>query len=585
MNYKLYKDTISEYSALQQILYNRNIPIEAQEEWLNAGWNDIYSWEKLSKEKMIKACNMLYDCIQKDKDVQIIIDADLDGFSSAAILSNYLYTQFPSWTHEHLRHIIHDTKAHGFNDVMDKICNSTSLVISPDGGSNDIECHKKLAEKGIKVCILDHHDISIEEKDSPALIINVQITDYPNKALTGAGVVYKFCKAFDDLFDVEPHADDFIDLCALGNAADMASYKELEIRAICNVGFSNIKNPFFYSMTKKNDYILQKRNGLNYLSIAFGVIPFVNAVTRSGTPEENKAVFDGFYLETAFEEVESSKRGEKEKLVPAYQEAITIAERVKRRQTKLQDESMELIEKKIEDEKLLDNAIILCLCKPGEIERGLQGLCANKLQAKYQKPAAVLTYNKTIQDDEPYYRGSMRNYSLSPTQNLKEELRKTGEIEFCEGHQNAAGLSIALSHIKNFIKVFNEQYKNIDQTPTYWVDYVWNSQTIDSEKILEIGRLNIYGQEIPESLVAVKDISLRPEMITLMSPDKHPTLKIQLGDVSIIKFKSSQEEYEQMCQDNMILTVVGKPAINEWNGNISPQILVEDFSLTEEWVF
>ena len=30
MKYKLYKDTIPEYSALQQILYNRGIPIEEQ---------------------------------------------------------------------------------------------------------------------------------------------------------------------------------------------------------------------------------------------------------------------------------------------------------------------------------------------------------------------------------------------------------------------------------------------------------------------------------------------------------------------------------------------------------------------------
>ena len=74
-------------------------------------------------------------------------------------------------------------------------------------------------------------------------------------------------------------------------------------------------------------------------------------------------------------------------------------------------------------------------------------------------------------------------------------------------------------------------------------------------------------------------------MITLMSPDKHPTLKIKLDDVDIIKFKSSQEEYEEFCGDNKILTLVGKCKKNEWNGNVSPQILIEDFELREEWIF
>lgn len=58
---------------------------------------------------------------------------------------------------------------------------------------------------------------------------------------------------------------------------------------------------------------------------------------------------------------------------------------------------------------------------------------ANKIQAKYQKPCAILIRSKQKDDTEDYYRGSMRNYSLSPVDDLKSELEKTGEIEFCAG--------------------------------------------------------------------------------------------------------------------------------------------------------
>lgn len=583
MNYKLYKDPRSELSATQQILYNRGIPIEKQKEWLNAGWSEINNWRLF--DLMESAINRVYDAVQNEENVQVVVDCDTDGYTSSAILTNYLFTLYPDWTHFHLSHTLHKGKEHGLSDVLDEILSDTKLVICPDAASNDIEIHKQLKEKGIDVICLDHHEAS-EYSNDYAITVNPQICDYPNKSLTGAGVTWQFCRAFDELYADELHANDFIDLAALGDCGDMADYRQLEIRALCNIGFSNIKNPFFFSMAKKNDYSIQKMNGINYYSMAFYVVPFINAVVRSGTMEEKKTVFDSMLLEYAFEDTESSKRGEKGLKVPLYEEAVTVAERVKRRQTKLQDESMELLENKIEEENLLDNAIILCLCEPGEVEKNISGLCANKIQAKYQKPAAILTYSKTINDDEPYYRGSMRNYSLSPIQNLKDELEKTEEIEFCAGHQGAAGLGIALSHVGSFLEKFNNQYSDIDQTPTYWVDYIWNSRTIDGNKILDIAELNIYGQEIPESLVAIEDVALNPSMVTLMGLEKgHPTIKIQIGDVSLIKFKASEELYEEMCGENMVLTCVCKPNKNEWNGNVSPQLIIEDYILREEWIF
>lgn len=83
----------------------------------------------------------------------------------------------------------------------------------------------------------------------------------------------------------------------------------------------------------------------------------------------------------------------------------------------------------------------------------------------------------------------------------------------------------------------------------------------------------------------MEDVTLSPSMITLMSRDKHPTLKIQVGNISIIKFKSSEEEYERFCAEDMILTCVCKCNKNEWNGNISPQLICEDYELREEWIF
>ena len=67
-----------------------------------------------------------------------------------------------------------------------------------------------------------------------------------------------------------------------------------------------------------------------------------------------------------------------------------------------------------------------------------------------------------------------------------------------------------------------------------------------------------------------------------MSPDKNPTLKITLPNkTSLIKFKSSQEEYDKLATTGLLeLEVVGRCEKNVWNGNITPQIIIEDYNIT-----
>lgn len=123
------------------------------------------------------------------------------------------------------------------------------------------------------------------------------------------------------------------------------------------------------------------------------------------------------------------------------------------------------------------------------------------------------------------------------------------------------------------------------QEPVYWVDYIWNRDQIDCSKILDIADFNIYGQNIAESNIALVDISLSEENITLMSRDKNPTIKVQVGGLALIKFKSSEEEFNEFIKPNQILTCVIKPAKNEWNGEVSPQGIIEAYELREEWRF
>ena len=388
-----------------------------------------------------------------------------------------------------------------------------------------------------------------------------------------------------DKIDSWEGVNQYIDLAALGNLSDMMDYRSIETKAIIDQGLQNIKNPFFYYMCEKNKFSIDKMGGINYMSMAFYVTPFINAIVRSGTMEEKDLIFKSFLTMYAFDKIESGKRGHKGELVPRVEEAVRIAANVKARQTKLQDAAMNLLEQRIQSNRLTENGIIILLCEPGEVEKNLAGLVANKIQAKYQHPCLVLTKSKGKDDKEYYYRGSARNYSMSEIEDMRQLCENTGDVEYAQGHSSAFGISIPESKLEDFIKKTNAIYSEAAQEPVYWVDFEWFNKDINGQKILLIAQnKSTWGQGLPEPYVAIRDIPLTS--VQLLSANKNPTLKIHLSNgVDIMKFKSSQEEYEQFTKPNMCLIAVCRCAKNGWGGRVTPQLIVEDFYITEKWVF
>lgn len=568
-------------------MYNRGINSpQEQKKWLNAGWESIYDWTALPI--LEDACAILYKHIENNDVVQIVVDPDADGLTASAILYNYFWNRYPEWCEEHLFYILHKGKEHGLADVMSEIYEDCKLVICPDAGSNDCYQHQILADMGINCLVLDHHLIEDPSMvaSSPAFIVNIQQEDYPDKSLTGAGVAYKFISAFEDLYVHGNQPNNFMDLCALGNCGDMADSRQPEIRGIINVGFSNIKNPFLFELCKKHEYILQKRGGINYLSMAFAAIPFLNAICRTGAMEDKHMVFQAMLTRFAFDKIPSSKRGESGIEVYRYQEAVTIADRVKRNQDKLVQEAMSAFDKRIEEEHLTNNAIILLTCEPDEVEASVCGLTANKIQAKYQHPCIVARRTRKVGDKEDYYRGSLRNYSHCPIGNMKDMCEATGYTEYVAGHQGAAGISIAASDLENFTKAANKLYKDVDFTPVYWVDFIWKPSDLNASTILEIAELDIWGQEMPQAQIVVENIPLSEQNVQILGLAKgKPTIKIECNGIEFMLFQASEELYEQFVQPNQYLTIVGTCSKNEWNGVIKPQILIDDYDIREEWIF
>jgi len=384
--------------------------------------------------------------------------------------------------------------------------------------------------------------------------------------------------------------------------ADMMSMLSIETKHLINKGFreENVKNPFISYMADKNSYSLGGK--LTPMGVAFYIAPYVNAIVRSGTTQEKELVFESMLKFKAFNKVLSTKRGhklgEQEQLVV---QAVRTALNVKNRQTKAQNEGLSLLEHMIEEQNLLSHHVLLFLLEPGQIDRNIAGLIGNKFMSKYQKPCCILTRVEDVKSKEYWceetgnyestlvteisYQGSARGCDKVGINNFKDICAETGCTLYASGHQGAFGLGISAEEVNNFISATDEILKDTPNEAIYYVDYIYDGLNVNPQNILDIASLdNLWGKDFDEALIAIENIKVTASDLTLMSPDKKPTLKITLpNSISLIKFNSSQEEYDKLYLENgyVKINVVGKSNANEWNGNVTPQIFIEDYEIVD----
>ncbi len=581
MKFELINQPDDGLTATQQLFINRGLQLNGIEHYMNLTDDDINSPLLLGKEKLKKVAGIISSMVQNSQNLAVIVDADADGYTSSAILLNWLYYSYPEWTKKHTTYYLHDGKTHGLTPgAMSFLSESKiSTVWIPDASSNDLPQIEELYNEGINVIITDHH--IVENGCSPyAITINSQIDNYPNKELTGAGVTWQVCR-YLDLVHGTDYTEKLVDLVATGQIADMAQLSSYETRRIITKGLipDNIINPYLFEMWEKNKFKLGDEP--TDWGWTFYVCPMINAITRSGTIEEKTLIFESMLLFKAFEKVPSTKRGHKigemERIVD---QAVRTSTNVKNRQTRSEKAGMEKLESLIKENDMLKHKVLLFTIKPTDVEPSIRGLVANKIMAKYQRCCAVLS------DDGENCTGSMRGCGLTGIMDFKSICEASGVINWTRGHENAAGLSIPTANIEKFLEKTDKLLAGTAEEAIYKVDYIWDSEKVDSAKILDIADFDPYiGQGFPEPLVAIKNIHITKNDLTMM---KSNTVKIMTqAGVPIICFSMSDEEYEKLYSENgeVVINLIGTANKNEWNGNISAQILMKDYEIVKQCAY
>ena len=152
-------------------------------------------------------------------------------------------------------------------------------------------------------------------------------------------------------------------------------------------------------------------------------------------------------------------------------------------------------------------------------------------------------------------------------------------------HPNAFGLSIPLNKVNDFINKTDNVLKDMQDETIYYVDYIFEGQDCNPQIILDIANMSEYwGMGMDEPLIAINKLKVTKDMVNIYRKSTN-TIKISLNNgMSIMKFNADEELCEKLTDKNtgyMELDIVGKCNQNEWMGNITPQIFVEDLNIID----
>lgn len=565
-------------NIINTVLSNRGI--KDTDTYLNLAEDVVQDYNNLSGMQDAVQCFITH--YEAHNKIVVMPDEDCDGYTSSAMLYLYIKSLDSEYPIEYVMHT--RPKMHGLSGGEHlRVPEDAKLLIIADAGTNDANECNKLIEQGLDVIILDHHDANYQDESEDeidyqtaeynhAIIVNNQLSpEYSNKDLSGAGVVYRFLQALDEEL-WEDYADNFLDLCCVGNVADVMDIRNFETRYFINQGVSSFKNKFLVALAKAQEYSM--RGGITVHNISWYIAPVLNSITRIGTLEERELVFRAMIEQD--EMFTYNKRGVGVVDENIYDRAARIAKNAKSRQDKQRDK----VFNELLDKANLNDKIVFLESK--QATTGLVGLSAMKLADTLKRP--VIIVKEITKDGEEILSGSCRNYDGSPILNLKDLILKTNSFIFCSGHGNAAGLAIKRCDVDKAKNKFAELLKCVDFNPKIPCDFVLDIDDLNVGFIQTIDKYNwLWGTGLKEPKIAIENISIMRSDIHIQGKDFN-SIAFTIDDIKFVKFNMKENDpllewasaWDGEDSDTIIVNVVGEVSINEYKGTLTAQVIIKD---------
>ncbi|MER2008515.1 MAG: DHH family phosphoesterase [Psychrobacillus sp.] len=504
-----------------------------------------------------EASNRIIKAIKTGENIVVSYDPDADGLTSATTMIRYLrnYTDKVDYIYGERNdgHGIYEMlkmpkgedneeRRKRAEDNFEKIKNCNLLILI-DSSSNDTKiCQKIVETTGCEIIVLDHHAI---ERDNPhVLLVNPQQEgcQYPNKQLSGAGVVYKTIQVMEDTLG-EVDVDQYMDLVAVGMYADVMRVDVLENRYMIMHGLRNMKNAGLVRILKGAKADLYKLNGD---SIGFSIAPLINGVAR----------MDNIKLA-----IEILLEDDDAKCKPIRLKMQKINESRKILQKTIVDQYMTKVNQS-------EKALIVI---DEQSSKGFNGIVAQQLTDIYKRPVIVgRQHGGTIS-------GSFRSYNNFK---FKSFLAEFGDIEAL-GHEGAGGIVLKEENLEALQKYINDNLPELeDEEPTILYDMEIEASEVP-EYIKVVEQFNrLAGNGFPKVIMRVNGVTVEESACIGKTME---TVKIKTFDeMELIKFKVNEHYASELGYFDTI-DVVGQLQINEFYNfgtkqrTITNQVMILDY--------
>ena len=491
-----------------------------------------------------------YWCLLSEQEtvvIYIVVDSDLDGYTSATILYQYLILLCPTLT---IKFLIHTSKQRGLDDkaIMDRIENDRpDLVIVPDAGTNNRKQAKQLTEMSIALITLDHHDIEEDKIVQDGYLITNQVGNVDRHG-SGCAVTFQFMRAMDFMFDVK-YASRFLDMVALSTVSDSMNVTSMQNREYLYWGMmkeGSITNNFLKALMDK----FIGKDDFTQRDISFKIVPKFNAVVRTDNMELKQRVIKAMI---GMDDVD---------------EVADLCKKAHENQIKTVNSILEEVKEDVDTE----SSVIVYQSE--SIPRSYSGLVAGKfLNVFGGKPSIVGSSH------DGYMIGSLR----SPIP-LKDILSKCEYVDFASGHDMSCGVGLKVENIDKL----KEHLDSLN------LSYSTDTEVLLSSTIKNIPKrlfsefepyTTLWGKGLEKPLFHIKPFTINSNTISVLGANKR-TLKFSKDGVDFLIFMCTNEQKERLHigedKKNCKLSIecVVELGTNEFRGKVTNQCIIVDFEAT-----
>lgn len=578
--------------VLVRLMVNRGLTTpEEMRKFMNSGREDMHS-PYLMKD-LEKAVEIVKKKVLEKVHIRIVGDYDVDGVISTFILYNSI-KRAGGYVDFEIPDRIEDGYGINISIIQAAIDDGVDTLVTCDNGIAAIEQIEYAKKNGLTVVILDHHNIVFNEVDGIKVyqlpmadaVVNPHQEDctYPFEDICAGQVAYKFAVAFYEVFQGEMEVKETSGM-GVGyssmNKEDLDDYLGMAaIATICDV------------MPLRDENRVFVKEGLKIINTKPNV--GLRALINVCNLDEIKAYHLGFVIGpciNASGRLESAKMALKLFLLDDYEKALQYAQELKDINESRKDltikaiEEAELIIERNEDGLPVDKVMVLYL---KECHESIAGIVAGRVREKYNRPVYVITKGKDV------CKGSGRSIE---EYNMFEEMTKVKHLfKKYGGHSLAAGLSITEENIAKLKSELNQNttLTDDDLVSKCSIDIALPISLLTFKVVDELDTIQPFGKDNDKPSFAEKDLSVL--RISIIGKNKN-VVKIRLrnkygaaldgmyfGDVdNILKYiegKYGSDELEKAMKgltNNICLSVIYYPQINEYMGNKSINIIISHY--------